>query len=97
MVGSEKLTAPVMGRCICFHPDQARRQRGKELQNLSLPKLSPDQHFDIGIESVDLKYVLRQITTNGHNFLLRGSTPRRGSTTTSLYSDACTGVVYSIT
>lgn len=80
-----------------LHPDQARRQRGKERQNLSAPKLSADQHFAIGIDSVDLKYILREINTDGHNFLLHGSTPRRGSTTTSLHSHARAGVVDSIT
>jgi hypothetical protein len=93
----KKLAAPMMGRFACFHPDQAWRQRGEELQDLSAPKLSPDQHFAIGIDSVELKYVLRQINTDGHYFLLHGSSPRRGSTTTSLHSYARAGVVHPIT
>jgi hypothetical protein len=96
MAKGEKLAAPMMGRCTCFHPDQARRQRGKELQNLSAPKLSADHHFAVGIDSVDMKYILRQIDTDGHNFLLHESTPRRGSTTTSLHSYAGAGVVHPI-
>ena len=59
-------------------------------------KLPADQHFAVGIDSVDLKYVLRQINTDGHNFPLHGSIPRRGSTTTSFHSPACTGGVHSI-
>ncbi len=97
MAKGAKLAAPMMGRCTCFHPDQAWRQRGKELQNLGASKLSPDQHFAINIDSVELKYVLRQINTDGHNFLMHGSTHRRGSTTTSLHSYAGAGVVHSIT
>ncbi len=97
MAKGEQLAAPMMGRCTCFHPDQAQRQRGKELQNLSAPKLSADQHCAISIGSVDLKYVCRQITSDDHNFLLHGSTPRRGSTTTSLHSYAGAEVVHPIT
>jgi len=46
---------------------------------------------------MDLKHVLRQVDTDGHDILLHGSTPRRGSTAASLHSYAGAGSVQLIT
>jgi len=93
----EYFSAPMMGRCTCLHPDQERRQGGEELQNLSAPQLPTGQNLPFSADRMDLKHILRQIDTNGHDILLHGSTPRHGSTTTSLHSYAGAGVVHHIT
>jgi len=46
---------------------------------------------------MDLKHVLRQVDTNGHDILLHGSTPRRGSPAASLHSYAGAEAIQPIT
>jgi len=69
-----------------LHADQAQQPIGKILQILSAPKLWPDKHIALGIDSVNLKYLLRQANADSHSVLQRGSSPRGGSTATSLRS-----------
>ncbi|WP_170841911.1 hypothetical protein [Sphingomonas gellani] len=45
-------------------------------------------------QRMDLKHVVRQIDTDVHDILLHGSTSRRGSTNTSLQSEAGAGTVH---
>lgn len=49
------------------------------------------ENLAIRADRVDLKDVLRQINTEGHDILLHGSTPRRGSTTTSSHTTSVQG------
>src|SRR5262249_7487079 len=66
-----QLTCPIMRRGTRLHADQAGRQRRKELQHLTAPKLLPDDDLLGRINAVDLKHVLGDIQTPSAFAVLR--------------------------
>jgi hypothetical protein len=58
---------PMMRRSARLHPNQARRQRREELQDLCPTKLPTHHHLAVCADCVNLKDVLRQIDADGHD------------------------------
>lgn len=65
MADRHQLTRPVMRRGTHFHADQARRQLSAEADDFGPAQLAPDQHCATSGNGVNLKYILRQIQSDG--------------------------------
>jgi len=68
-----QLPRPIMRRGTGFHADQARRQRLEKRNHLAASKLLSHNNLLLGIDAVDLEYVLGDIQTDRGNLHLDGS------------------------
>lgn len=67
MTHREQLTNPVMGGCASLHADNTLRKARKELQHIGSTEPLFDHSIPIGIDTVDLEEVFRDIKTNRAN------------------------------
>lgn len=56
-----QLARPMVRRCAGLDPDEAGRQRCKELQHMRSTQLPTNYNMPRGIDAVNLKYRLRDI------------------------------------
>ncbi len=74
MAKALELARPVMSRGTRLNAYQARRQAGKELEQLPAPDLASDDHSPSGIDAMHLKDGLGDVQANGgdraHGMLL---------------------------
>jgi hypothetical protein len=63
----------MVGRGTGLNGDQARRQRLKKCDQLAAPQLLPHNDPLVGVDAVDLKYVLGNIQPDRGNLHLDGS------------------------
>jgi hypothetical protein len=56
-----QLARPIMRRGTGFHADQARRQCLEKRNHLAAPELLPRNYLLLGVDPVNLKYVLGDI------------------------------------
>src|SRR5712671_6597991 len=68
-----QLARPIMRRGTGFHADQARRQCLEKRDHSAAPELLPRNHLLLGVDPVNLKYVLGDIYTDRGNLHLDGS------------------------
>src|SRR5215831_14659269 len=96
------LTCPVMRTAAGLHADQTRWQLGKERQYLFASQLAGDDDHALGIDAVDLEYLLCKIEPDGgncchgrpplvirHQRSLYGISMPRGAPSTSSYPATC--------
>src|SRR6202521_2663795 len=68
-----QLARPIMRRGTGLHADQAWRRSREKRNHLAAPQLLPHNHLLLGVDPVDLKYVLGDIQTDRGNLHLDGS------------------------
>ena len=86
------LARPVVRRCARFHPDQTRRQLGKERPNLLPTHRATQRHHPCPINSMDLKHCLGQIQPNRCN-LFHGWLPSVGVVDNPTLARECRGAI----
>ena len=69
MAQLEQLPRPVMRRGAGFHANQAGRLFLEKRLHLTPPQLTSDDNATFGINTVDLKNILRKINTYRDNFI----------------------------
>src|SRR5262249_35610420 len=61
------LASPIMRAAAGLHADQARRQLGKECQNLIAPELPGDDDLTFAIDAMHLEHLLCKVEPDGGN------------------------------
>src|SRR6202521_4230766 len=84
-----QLTCPVMRTRARFHPDQAGREIGKELCDLSSLELFAHHHLPPFVDTVNLKDGFSQINSNRSNLHLGRSLSVSGYNTLPLWHTRC--------